>query len=98
MSPRPERQLVIQRASANTSSDFETVLRSLPSWFGQEEALLQYDRDAVNLTTFVTETTDGLLGFVTVKQQFTTSFEVHCIAVHAPHRGCGLGSKLIQHA
>ena len=54
MSPRPERQLVIQRASANTSSDFETVLRSLPSWFGQEEALLQYDRDAVNLTTFVT--------------------------------------------
>jgi GNAT superfamily N-acetyltransferase len=67
-------------------------------WFGQEDALIAYAQDAAKLKTFVATGNDGLQGFVTVKQHFAQSFEIHWIAVHASRRGCGLGRRLLQRA
>ena len=98
MSLPPEPPALIEPALALGPSDYETVLRSLPMWFGQEDALLAYAQDAAQLTTFVATGSDGLQGFVTVKQHFAKSFEIHCIAVHASRRGRGLGHRLLHHA
>ena len=98
MSPQPEHQVVMEPGTETKPSDYEAVLRSLPMWFGQEDALLAYAQDAVNLKTFVATGTDGLLGFVTVKQHFAKSFEIHCIAVRASFRGQGLGRRLLHRA
>lgn len=90
----------------------EAVLRSLPDWFGIEEALLMYARDTATLPTFALaddapgaehvdddETTaPRIIGFVSLQQHFPAAWEVHCIAIHADARGRGHGRTLMAHA
>ena len=78
--------------------DVETVLRSLPRWFGIEKALLMYVADSATRPTFATEVDGRLTGFISLTQHFPESWEVHCIAVAAPHRNSGIGSALLAHA
>ncbi len=76
----------------------EAVLRSLPAWFGIEEALMRYARESAELPTFATVDASGITGFVTLREHFPQAWEVHCIAIHAEARGRGLGRALIEHA
>jgi GNAT superfamily N-acetyltransferase len=76
----------------------ETVLRSLPAWFGIEEALVSYARESAELPTFATMGASGLDGFLTLREHFPQAWEVHCIAVHANARGQGFGRALLEHA
>ena len=78
--------------------DCEAVLRSLPEWFGIEEALLMYARDSGRLPTFGLEEASGLVAFLSLKEHFPESWGIHCIAVAAQHRNAGLGSLLLGHA
>ena len=74
----------------------ERILRSLPRWFGIEESLLEYVADSERFPTFfVVE--DEPVAFLTAREHFPQSWEVHCIAVHASHRGAGVGRKLHGH-
>jgi N-acetylglutamate synthase-like GNAT family acetyltransferase len=84
----------IQRAC-----ECEAVLRSLPTWFGIEPALLMYARDSALMPTFaLAEEAQGIAGFLTLHEHFADAWEIHCIAVHAGARGKGLGSRLLSHA
>ncbi len=83
----------VQRAA-----DCEAVLRSLPDWFGIEEALVRYAADSALLPTFATTGVQGLTGFLTLREHFPAAWEVHCIAVHASARNQGLGRHLLLHA
>jgi GNAT superfamily N-acetyltransferase len=76
----------------------EAVLRSLPAWFGIEEALVRYARESAELPTFAARGTSGLDGFVTLREHFPQAWEVHCIAVHANARGQGIGRALLEQA
>lgn len=76
----------------------EAVLRSLPQWFGIEEALVMYADDTVRLPTFAVQAEDGLAGFVTLREHFPRAWEIHCIAVRAASRNRGYGRALVQHA
>ncbi len=73
----------------------ERILRSLPRWFGIEEALLQYAADADRFPTFTAGHGEPV-AFLTVREHFPGSWEVHCVAVHASHRGTGIGRRLHQ--
>ena len=69
----------------------EAVLRSLPDWFGIEDALLMYARDTATLPTFAladdaagaehADTADNtaprIIGFVSLQQHFPAAWEVH---------------------
>jgi GNAT superfamily N-acetyltransferase len=79
-------------------TECEAVLRSLPMWFGIEEALLMYARDSGTLPTFAQEGEGGVAGFITLQQHFPESWEVHCIAVAARWRNSGLGTRLLTHS
>ncbi|MEP7101976.1 MAG: GNAT family N-acetyltransferase [Burkholderiales bacterium] len=77
----------------------EAVLRRLPSWFGIEEALRMYARDSALLPGFAIADDDArIVGFISLTQHFTASWEVHCIAVLADARHQGHGRTLLAHA
>ncbi len=82
---------------SGASSDCERILRSLPRWFGIEESLLEYVRDSERFPTFLARVEGKPVAFVTVRQHFHHSWEVHCIVVEAAHRGSGIGRRLHEH-
>ena len=82
----------VQRASA-----CETVLRTLPKWFGIEPALLMYARDSATMPTFALVEEDAVVGFITLQEHFANAWEVHCLAITADARGQGHGSRLLAH-
>jgi GNAT superfamily N-acetyltransferase len=76
-------------------SECEAVLRSLPRWFGIEEALLMYARDTARLPTFALADQETAVAFLSLAEHFAESWEVHCMAVHASARNCGHGTRLL---
>ncbi len=67
------------------------ILRALPEWFGIEEATAQYILDLEELPTFVARVDGRAVGFMTVKQHFPQSAELHVLGVlpDMHHRGVG---------
>ncbi len=84
--------------SQHRQQELEAILRTLPGWFGIEESLVAYARDTIVLPTFVAELEQRALGFITLREHFTGSWEVSCMAVAAHARGRGLGTALLEHA
>ena len=79
------------------SLDCEHILRSLPRWFGIEESLLEYVRDTSRFPTFLVEDSGQNIAFLTVREHFSESWEVHCLAVELTRRGQGIGRLLHNH-
>ncbi len=75
--------------------EIEAILRSVPEWFGIEKALLMYVADSLEKPTFAVEDEGKLVAFLTLAQHFSTAWDVHCMAVAAPHRNSGIGSALL---
>jgi len=80
------------------ADDCESVLRSLPMWFGIERALLMYARDSATMPTFALCDGHRLVGFLTLREHFPDAWDIHCVAVRADARGLGHGSRLLAHA
>lgn len=59
-------------------AEFEAVLRSLPGWFGIEKALLEYVEDTTRWPTFAIEIEGKIIGFLTLREHFPASWEIHC--------------------
>jgi GNAT superfamily N-acetyltransferase len=78
--------------------EIEQILRSLPRWFGIEEALIAYVADTATKPTFAAEVDGSLVGFVTLTAHFPEAWEVHCIAVAADSRNGGIGTALLKRA
>ena len=91
----------------------EAILRSVPEWFGIEEALVQYVTDSGRYPTWIawepvanpgTPAHPGCplperpAGFVTLRVHYPQAAEVHCIAVHRDFHRRGLGRLLMEHA
>jgi len=85
----------IEGPVTNPQQDVERILRPLPEWFGIEESLLEYVVDSARYPTFVCRDGDAVIGFLTLREHFPESWEVHCIAVAAGHHGRGVGSGLL---
>jgi GNAT superfamily N-acetyltransferase len=88
---------VIREIQPGEDAACEEILRSLPEWFGIEEALVQYVRDLSMLETFVAEGAGRLLGFIAVRSHNRFSAEVHVIAVRPDFHGHRLGRALLDH-
>jgi GNAT superfamily N-acetyltransferase len=76
--------------------DCERILRSLPAWFGIEQALQDYVADADRHPTFFA-VAQVPVAFITLRQHGPQAWEVHCMAVHAACRGSGIGRRLHAH-
>jgi N-acetylglutamate synthase-like GNAT family acetyltransferase len=74
----------------------ERVLRSLPDWFGIEEANRRYIRDLETMPAYVAELGGEICGFAAVHRRFPTSAELHIIAVEPNHHREGAGRALLD--
>lgn len=75
----------------------EDILRSLPGWFGIEEAIVQYCRDIKTMDTYVAEIEGRIVGFVTLHQHNMYTAEIHVIAVRESYHRRGIGRSLVKH-
>jgi GNAT superfamily N-acetyltransferase len=82
--------------STSVAAHCERILRSVPQWFGIEESLLEYVADSQRYVTFLAIDEEPI-AFVTVREHFAQSWEVHCVAVHASRRNSGVGMALHGH-
>lgn len=73
-------------------------MRSLPEWFGIEQSIVDYARAADELPTFVAESDDEVVGFLTVKPTSPCAADVHAMAVRREAQGRGLGRALLSAA
>jgi GNAT superfamily N-acetyltransferase len=72
----------------------ERVLRTLPSWFGREESLLEYAHNTARLPTFVVKDGETIVGFLSLQERFPEAWEVNCVAIDAAYRSQGWGRRL----
>jgi GNAT superfamily N-acetyltransferase len=72
----------------------EAVLRSLPEWFGIEEATAAYIRDVAELPTFAV----GDEAFLSLKLHFPRAAEVYVMGVRPERHRHGLGRTLLATA
>jgi ribosomal protein S18 acetylase RimI-like enzyme len=76
----------------------EQILRSLPEWFGIEEALVQYVRDLAGLEALVAVQLGTVAGFIAIRIHNPSSAEIHVMAVRPELHGHGIGRALVAAA
>ncbi|MEM9953395.1 MAG: GNAT family N-acetyltransferase [Chloroflexota bacterium] len=86
----------IQIQHKDVSTICEPILRSVPEWFGIEEANQNYLAFVDNNLTFIAYEDDVAVGFLSVNQHFPQSAEIHVMIVHRDHHRKGIGRQLVQ--
>jgi len=88
----------IEPARAGDAAGCEAVLRSLPDWFGLEEAIVEYREEAERRPTWVARApgADEVVGFVTLLRHFPASGEILCLALRREWHGRGIGRALVE--
>jgi hypothetical protein len=71
----------VEGPSRGVAALCEPILRSLPDWFGIEEAIVQYDAEIDGLPTFLACDGDQIAGFLSLKQHNPYSAEVYVMGV-----------------
>lgn len=90
--------ITIQGPFLGKAAVCEPVLRSLPEWFGIEEATAQYIRDIEEMPTLLALEGDQVIGFLTLRKHNEFSAEIHVIGVRPEMHRRGVGRALVARA
>ena len=82
----------------NSSALCTPVLRTLPEWFGIEEAVLQYSSQVEYLPTFLAIKPKTVIGFLSIKQHNLYSAEILVMGVRPEFQRFGAGRALLNAA
>jgi rhodanese-related sulfurtransferase/ribosomal protein S18 acetylase RimI-like enzyme len=74
----------------------DAIIASLPGWFGVEEGIIECARAVRAQAGLVCETAGEVIGFLTVIRPRPLSAQISWLAVHAAHRGRGVGTALVE--
>ena len=74
------------------------ILRSLPAWFGIEEAIVHYATEIDRLPTFLAHDAGRVAGFLSLKQHSPYAAEVYVMGVAPDMHRRGTGGALVQRA
>ena len=88
-------EIILDGPHHNMGRDCEPILRSLPAWFGIEEALLEYVRDMDRMPTFVALDGDLIVGFIALHRHFEYSAEMHVLGIRPEYHRKGIGRRLV---
>ena len=91
-------QMTINEIFENKSEVCNSILRSLPQWFGIEEAIVDYVHDVQCMPTFVARRGDEIIGFLSIKIHNEFSAEIHVMGVLETYHRHGVGRQLVQYA
>lgn len=89
---------VIEGPCLGQAAVCEPVLRSLPDWFGIEEAIVHYSSEIDSLPTFLARDEEHALGFVSLKQHNPYAAEVYVMAIRRETHRKGIGRALVAQA
>jgi GNAT superfamily N-acetyltransferase len=81
-----------------TSAVCTAILRSLPEWFGIEESILQYSSEIELLPTFLAKASEGVSGFLSLKQHNPFSSEILVMGILPEVQRQGIGKSLLKSA
>ena len=87
---------LIRPMQAGEAAECENILRSLPEWFGIEEAILDYREAIAAMETHVATLEGRIAGFVTLQFHNEHSAEIHVMAVRAEFHRQGVGRALVD--
>jgi ribosomal protein S18 acetylase RimI-like enzyme len=74
----------------------DEIIASLPDWFGNDQGIAEC-AEAVRTQPGLVEVVDGeVAGFLTWKHHHSAAAEITWLAVHAAHRGHGVGTALVE--
>ena len=88
--------ITIKLPSKDCGTVCEPILRALPDWFGIEDSLVQYVKDADTMPTMLVKDGDDVVGFLTIKKHFPESADIHCMGILPKYHRTGTGRVLIQ--
>ena len=88
--------ITIQPLSINCGEVCENILRALPDWFGIEESIIQYIKDADAMPTMIVKDENNVIGFLTIKRHFSETAEIHCMGILPQYHRKGIGKLLIK--
>ena len=95
--PRAD-QVLIRRSEMADAQVCEEILRSLPDWFGIEQAIVQYRRDIEAMETHLAVRQGQMCGFLTLKLHNQYTAEIQVMGVRRELHGQGIGRALVAHA
>lgn len=76
----------------------ETILRSLPEWFGLERYIQRYIKNVETLPLFAAEVQGNIVGFIALKFHNPCTAEIYVMGVKKPFHRRGIGSALVAYA
>lgn len=88
--------MAIEVKQARDPSAVDRILRSLPDWFGIEDAIVGYVGDAAELPSYLAVVDGEVVGIALVRRHFPQSAELHLIAVAPTHHNHGVGRTLVR--
>jgi GNAT superfamily N-acetyltransferase len=89
---------VIEDPTLGNSEVCVPIIRSLPDWFGIEEAIQGYAIDIDVLPTLLAKSGEQVLGFLTLKQHSPYSIEIYVMGVKSEMQRNGIGQALMERA
>jgi ribosomal protein S18 acetylase RimI-like enzyme len=90
--------ITITGPDLNQAVHCEPILRSLPDWFGMEDAIRKYSLDIQSLPTLLAWQADQVVGFLSIKIHNSYSAEVFVTGVRPAFHHQGIGTQLIATA
>ena len=74
----------------------DTVLRSLPNWFGIEASILSYVHNVKELTFIAALNDEISIGFAAIKKHNQYTAEIYVMGVLKEYHGRGVGKTLVR--
>ncbi len=88
--------LTIDGPVLGQSAVCESILRSLPDWFGIESAIVQYVKDVEAMPTFLASVNGRVVGFASINRHFPETAEGHVLGVRGECHRQGIGRALVE--
>lgn len=79
-----------------TSEVCNSILRSLPLWFGIESAIVNYVNDVKSMDTWIVYDNETAIGFASINRHFSKSAEIHVMGIRENYHRQGIGHQLVS--
>lgn len=87
----------IEILPVGAAENCQKILKSLPEWFGNPEALDMYVAHAARSPMVVVTEDDDCVGFISISEHFGNNCEIYSMGVRKSSHRKGLGKAMVRH-